>query len=146
MAILHGCFPAIIFTVRVDFVRQYYFVLKRVYNKIVSQFTSISMLEVKTSGRLHQIMVSMISHCVMFLYWGKSNLVVLLQGEFLFRPPCAVFVGQEGIELKYHSSRPLLIKWSLLILCGGIVGAWHLENEPEAVAENSCADVCESRD
>lgn len=143
MAKLRGCFPAIIFTLRVDFVRQYYFVLKRVYNKIVSQLTSVSMLEAKTSGKRHQIMVSKISHCVMFLYWGKRNLVVLLQREFLFRPLRAVFVGQEGVELKYCSSRPISSGvQSLLSSCGGIVGAWRLENEPEAVAENRVTQMC----
>lgn len=109
MTILHGCFPAIIFTVRVNFVRQYYFVLRRVYNKIVSGFTSVSLLEVKTSDRLRLIMVFMISHCIMFLYWGKSNLAVL-QREFLLRLLRAEFVGQKGVELKYHSSRPVLIR------------------------------------
>lgn len=87
MTILCGCFTAIVFTVRVGFVRQYSFVLRRVYNKIVLQFASVSMLEVKTSGRLHQIMVSTISDCVMFFYWGSSNLVLFLQREF--RPLCA---------------------------------------------------------
>ena len=44
-------------TARIDYGRQYYFVLKRVPNElqvcIVSQFTGVSVVEVKTSVRLH---------------------------------------------------------------------------------------------
>lgn len=107
MTKLWGCFPAIIFTVRVDFAKQYYYVWERVYNKILSHVTSISMLQAKTSGKLHQIMVSTVSHCVMFLYWGKCNLVALLQREFLFRWLCCV-CRPRGCW-KYQFSRPVLI-------------------------------------
>lgn len=58
---------------------------------------------------------------------------------------CAVFVGQEGVENTSFQDLFSSGVWRLLTLCGGIMDAWHLENEG-CCREKSCVDVCESAD
>lgn len=82
-------------------------------------------------------------YCVPFLYWGKGNLVVLPQREFLFRSLCTAFVDQEAVELKDSSSRTVLISCKELVdFIWWNFGAWHLENQVEAVAEDQSFVDC----